>query len=57
MAFIKQRGKTYYVVYKYLDKEGRSRQKWEAFPSKSAAERRLKEVDYKKAVGTLVIPE
>lgn len=57
MAFIKHKGKRYYVIYKYQDQSGNTRQKWEGFESKSAAERRLKEVDYKKAVGTLVIPE
>lgn len=57
MAFIKHKGKSYYVVYKYKDTSGKERQKWERFDSKSAAERRLKEVDYKASIGTLMIPE
>ena len=36
------------VIYKYLDKERRSGQKWEAFPLKSANGGTFKEVDYKR---------
>ena len=57
MASIVSKNKTNYVVYYYTDTEGKVKQKWERYDSKSAADRRCKEIDYKKTLGELIVPE
>lgn len=57
MAFIRTRGKTYSVVYKVTDQDGTQHQKSEGYTSKKEAEKRKKEVDYKKSIGTFVVPK
>lgn len=57
MASIVHRKNSYYVVYRYKNLKGVEKQKWERFDTKEAATRRQKEVDYKKSIGAMVIPE
>lgn len=48
MASIVKRGKTYCVVYTYLNKKGERKQKWESFRTKAEAEARRRDVETKK---------
>lgn len=47
MATIKQRNKTYYVIYSFHDKNGQKKQKWESYNTISEAKKRKKEVESK----------
>lgn len=55
MATIRERKGKYCVIYNYVDDEGKRRQKWETYKTKSEAVRRKKEVEYKKEQGILVV--
>lgn len=57
MASIRKRGKSYSVVYNYIDDKGKRRQKWETYKSMAQARERKKEVDYKTSIGTMVVPK
>ena len=57
MATIRQRNNSYYVIYTYFDETGTRKQKWETFKSISEARNRQKEVEYKKQIGSLIIPK
>ena len=56
MASIKKRGNSYCVIYNCLDENGRRRQKWESYATKAEAQKRKKEIEYKNALGPLVVP-
>lgn len=57
MATIRERKGSYCVIYNYTDENGRRRQKWETYKTKSEALRRKKEIEYKKDQGILVVPK
>jgi len=57
MASIVNRNGRYSVVYTYVNREGKRKQKWEACDSKEEAERRKKEIEYKDSRGTLFVTE
>ena len=57
MAFIRHRGKTYSVVYKILDDNGEEHTTSETFATQKEAEKRKKEIEYKKSLGTFVVPK
>lgn len=46
-----------YVVYSYEDEKGEKKQKWEGFTTRADAVRRKSEVEYRKEVGSVVIPQ
>ena len=54
MASLKKRNGKYCVIYRYRDKEGKKKQKWETFDSRGEAVKRMKEIEYKKSNGTFV---
>ena len=54
-TIIERRGK-FCVVYDLKDENGKRRQKWETYDSRSRAKKRVKEIEYKKAEDTLIIP-
>lgn len=57
MASLVERNKRYYVVYSYEDEKGEKKQKWEGFTTRADAVRRKSEVEYRKEVGSVVIPQ
>ena len=57
MAFIRQHGKTFSVIYRVKDDDGTEHQRSETFPTQKDADRWLKEIEYKKAVGKFVVPK
>lgn len=57
MAWVKKRGKRYYVIYKVKEDSGEFKQKWEPFDTEKEANIRKKEVEYKKAVGKFEAPK
>ena len=57
MASLKKRNGKYCVIYRYRDKEGKKKQKWETFDSRAEAIKRMKEIEYKKSNGTFVVPQ
>lgn len=56
-AKIRQREKTFSVIYRVKDDDGTEHQRSETFPTQKDADRRLKEIEYKKAVGKFVVPK
>ena len=46
MASLKKRNGKYCVIYRYRDKEGKKKQKWETFDSRTEAVKRMKEIEY-----------
>lgn len=57
MASIKERNGHYSVIYGYVDADGKRRQKWETYKTKSEAIRRKKEIEYKKLGGNFIVPQ
>lgn len=58
MASIITRKKKSVVVYNYINKEKKRKQKWDSFSSKSEANKRLKFVEYFQSVhGLVIVPE
>lgn len=57
MASIVRRGKGIYVVYKYKDEEGNTKQKWERVKTLAEAKARQKEIEYKVSAGTFIVPQ
>ena len=57
MAFIRKRGSSIAVVYKYKDEKGKEHQKSETFDTMEEAEIRRKEIEYKMAVGNFQVPK
>ena len=57
MASLVERNKRYYVVYSYEDEKGEKKQKWEGFNTRADAIRRKSEVEYRKEVGSVIIPQ
>ena len=51
MAFIRHRGKTYSVVYKILDENGKEHTTSETFATQKEADKRKKEIEYKQSIG------
>jgi len=47
----------YCVIYNYTDENGKRRQKWETYKTKTEANRRKKEVEYKKDQGIFIVPK
>ena len=56
MAYITKRGNSYSVRYTYEDEHGKSRDKWESFPTKEEATNRKKQIEHELAAGTFLIP-
>ena len=54
MASIIKRGKSYCVVYDYVNSDGQRKQKWETFPSKKEASVRKSEVELAQKKGTFL---
>ena len=57
MASIVKRGKGYCVVYTYKNDFGQTKQKWESYKTKSEAEKRRAEIEYRKTQGTFTVKE
>lgn len=57
MASIVKRGKKYYVVYLYTNEYHERKQKWECFKTRDEAEKRKSEIEYKKDIGSFIIPK
>ena len=57
MAAIRQRNKSFYVIYTYEDEDGNPKQKWESFKTMAEVKVRKKEIEYKESVGTFVVPK
>ena len=57
MASIKKRNNKYCVVYRFIDADGKKKQKWESYRTLTEAKTRQKEVEYKERIGTFVIPQ
>ncbi len=57
MAVVKKRGKKHCVIYKIKDENGKWIQKWETFATKTEAETRRKEVEYRIAIGNFEVPK
>ena len=56
MSYITKRGNSYSVRYTYEDEHGKSRDKWESFPTKEEATNRKKQIEHELAAGTFLIP-
>lgn len=57
MASIKERNGKFCVIYSYTDDAGKRHQKWETFASRTEAQKRKKEIEYKESIGSFVIPQ
>lgn len=57
MVFIRHRGKTYSVVYKILDENGEEHTTSETFATQKEADKRKKEIEYKKSIGKFEVPQ
>ena len=57
MASIVKRGKRYCVVYLYTNSKNERKQKWESYGTMEEAKKRKAEIDYKKEMGSFVIPK
>ena len=57
MAAIYKRKDKYCVVFSYTNEVGEKKQKWETFSTMAEATKRQKEVEYRSATGTLVVPK
>ena len=56
MATVKKRGKSYSVVYTYLNEVGEKKQKWETYKTKKEADKRRVEIEGTMANGTFISP-
>lgn len=56
MASIVKRGKSFALVYEYIDNEGVKRQKWETHPTKKQALARKAEVESQINKGSFIPP-
>lgn len=54
-SVVRRRGK-YYVVYKYVDREGEERQRWEPFRTKKEADARRSAVEFQQQNGEAPVP-
>ena len=52
MASVQKRNGKYCVIYRYQDKDGKKKQKWETFDRREDALNRKKEIEYKVSTGT-----
>ncbi|MBS6194508.1 MAG: site-specific integrase [Clostridiales bacterium] len=57
MASIRERNGKFNVIYSYTDENGKRKQKWETYATRTEAKRRKKEIEYKEELGSLVIPK
>lgn len=56
MASITKRGKSYCVVYTYVNEFGETKQKWESFKTSKEAKRRKQTVEFEQMTGAFVAP-
>lgn len=56
MASITKRGKSYCVVYTYVNEFGETKQKWESFKTSKEAKRRKQTVEFEQMAGAFVAP-
>ena len=56
MASVRERNGKYCVIYSFTDPEGKRRQKWETFRTKTEATRRRQEIEYRLSTGTFTVP-
>lgn len=56
MASITKRGKSYCVVYTYVNEFGETKQKWESFKTNKEAKKRKQTVEYEQMTGAFVAP-
>ena len=57
MASIHERNGKFCVVYNYVNADGKRKQKWETYETRAEAKRRKKEIEYRTAAGSLVVPK
>ena len=57
MASVQKRNGKYCVIYRYQDKDGKKKQKWETFDRREDALKRKKEIEYKVSTGTFIVPQ
>ena len=57
MASIHERNGKFCVVYNYVNVDGKRKQKWETYETRAEAKRRKKEIEYRTAAGSLVVPK
>ena len=57
MASLIERNNRYYVVYTYENEAGEKKQKWETYRTKTDAQRRKSEVEYRQELGSVVVPQ
>ena len=56
MASIAKRGKSYCVIYSYVNEQGETKQKWESFKTHKEAKARKQTIEYEMMTGTFVAP-
>lgn len=56
MASITKRGKSFCVVYTYVNEHGESKQKWESFKTSKEAKKRKQTIEYEQMTGSFVAP-
>ena len=56
MASIISRNNRFYVIYSYMDEQGKRKQKWETFKTLPEAEERKAQIEYSQQLGTFTIP-
>lgn len=57
MASIAKRGKSYCVIYSYVNEQGETKQKWESFKTHKEAKARKQTIEYEMMTGTFVAPK
>ena len=56
MASIISRNNRFYVIYSYMDEQGKRKQKWETFKTLPEAKERKAQIEYSQQLGTFTIP-
>ncbi len=56
MATIKKRKDKFVVIYDYITQNGERKQKWETYETKTAAEKRVKQIEYDKSRDNFIAP-
>ena len=56
MASIISRNNRFYVIYSYMDEQGKRKQKWETFKTLPEAKERKTQIEYSQQLGTFTIP-
>jgi len=57
MATIIHRKNTWYVVYTYIEEQGKRKQKWESYKDPEEAKTRKVEIEFKEQMGTFTVPK